>query len=112
MGGEFVTPVVGSLVLGVYAAAVVGIGVAVGGVFGTSYAGPVVAIFTVVTWFISIIGPALQLPDAVQQLALTKHYGFTMLGQWDWVGLAASAVLAVGGVLLGAWGFRRRDLSR
>jgi ABC-2 type transport system permease protein len=112
VGGEFLTPVVGSLVLGMYAAAVVGIGVAVGGVFGTSYAGPVVAVFTVVTWFISIIGPALQLPNAVQQLALTKHYGFTMLGQWDWVGLAASAVLTVGGVLLGAWGFRRRDLAR
>ena len=38
VGGEFMTPVVGSLVLGVYAAAVVGIGVAVGGMFGTSYA--------------------------------------------------------------------------
>jgi hypothetical protein len=33
-----------------------------------------------------------------------------MLGQWDAVGVIASAVLAIGGVLVGAWGFRRRDL--
>jgi len=109
-GSEIATPVAGTLVLGLYAAALVGIGIAVGGLFGTSYAGPFVAIFTIVTWFIGIIGPALNLPDVVHDLALTSHYGFTMLGQWDPVGVIASAVLAVGGVLVGAWGFRRRDL--
>ena len=109
-GSEIATPVAGTLVLGLYAAALVGIGIAVGGLFGTSYAGPFVAIFTIVTWFIGIIGPALNLPDVVHDLALTSHYGFTMLGQWDAVGVIASAVLAVGGVLVGAWGFRRRDL--
>ena len=109
-GSEIATPVAGTLVLGLYAAALVGIGIAVGGVFGTSYAGPFVAIFTIVTWFIGIIGPALNLPDIVSELALTSHYGFTMLGQWDAVGVAASIILAVGGVLVGAWGFRRRDL--
>ncbi|HEY7132827.1 MAG TPA: hypothetical protein VH440_11280 [Candidatus Limnocylindrales bacterium] len=109
-GSEIVTPVTGTIVLGLYAAALGGIGIAVGGLFGTSYAGPFVALFTIVTWFVGIIGPALKLPDAVQQLALTQHYGFTMLGQWDWVGVVASIVLAVGGIALGAWGFRRRDL--
>lgn len=109
-GSEIATPVAGTLVLGLYAAALVGIGIAVGGVFGTSYAGPFVAIFTIVTWFIGIIGPALNLPDIVSELALTSHYGFTMLGRWDAVGVAASIILAVGGVLVGAWGFRRRDL--
>jgi polyether ionophore transport system permease protein len=109
-GSEIATPVVGTLVLGLYAAALGGIGIAVGGVFGTSYAGPFVAIFTIVTWFIGIIGPALNMPDILHELALTSHYGFTMLGRWDWVGVAASFVLAVGGILLGAWGFRRRDL--
>ena len=109
-GSEIATPVAGTLVLGLYAAALVGIGIAVGGLFGTGYAGPFVAIFTIVTWFIGIIGPALNLPDVVHDLALTSHYGFTMLGQWDAVGVIASAVLAVGGVLVGAWGFRRRDL--
>jgi polyether ionophore transport system permease protein len=109
-GSEIATPVAGTLVLGLYAAALVGIGIAVGGVFGTSYAGPFVAIFTIVTWFIGIIGPALNLPDVVSELALTSHYGFTMLGQWDAVGILASLILAVGGVLVGSWGFRRRDL--
>jgi ABC-2 type transport system permease protein len=109
-GGDIVTPVVGSLVLGVYAAALAGVGVAVGGVFGMSYAGPFVAIFTIVTWFVGIIGPALRLPDIFHELALTSHYGFTMLGQWDPVGIVASVVLAVGGAAIGVWGFKRRDL--
>ncbi len=109
-GSEVATPVVGTVVLGLFAAALGGIGVAVGGVVGTSYAGPVVAVVTIVTWFVGTIGPALGLPDAIHQLALTTHYGFTMLGQWDPVGIVASIVLAVGGVALGAWGFRRRDL--
>ena len=69
------------------------------------------AFFTVLTWFVGIIGPALSLPDVVKQLALTSHYGFTMLGQWDPVGIVASVVLAVGGILVGAWGFQRRDLK-
>ena len=109
-GGDIAAPVVGSLVLGLYAAALVGIGVAIGGVFGTGYAAPAVAIITVVTWLVDVIGPALGLPDAIHQLALTSHYGFTMLGQWDPVGIVASLALAVGGIALGAWGFARRDL--
>jgi ABC-2 type transport system permease protein len=109
-GGDIATPVVGSLVLGLYAAALAGMGVAIGGVFGTGYAAPAVAVITIVTWFVGVIGPALGLPDAFQELALTSHYGFTMLGQWDVVGIVASVVFAVGGVAIGAWGFKRRDL--
>jgi ABC-2 type transport system permease protein len=109
-GGDIVQPVVGSLVLPLYAAALGGIGVAVGGLFRTSWAGPAVAIVTIVTWLINLLAPAFKLPDVVHQLALTSHYGFTMLGQWDPVGIVASVVLAVGGVALGAWGFKRRDL--
>jgi ABC-2 type transport system permease protein len=109
-GGDIVQPVVGSLVLPLYAAALGGIGVAVGGLFRTSWAGPAVAIVTIVTWLINLLAPAFKLPDVVHQLALTSHYGFTMLGQWDPVGIVASLVLAVGGVALGAWGFKRRDL--
>jgi ABC-2 type transport system permease protein len=109
-GGDIATPVVGSLVLGLYAAALAGIGVAIGGLFGTGYAAPAVAVITIVTWFVGVIGPALGLPDAFGELALTSHYGFTMLGQWDVVGIVASVVIAVGGVAIGAWGFKRRDL--
>ncbi len=110
-GSDVIGPVVGSLVLGLYGAALGGIGVAVGGLTRTSLAAPVVAVLTIVTWFLDIVGPALGLPDAVQQVALTSHYGFTMLGQWDPVGIIVSVGLAAGGVLLGAWGFRQRDLQ-
>jgi ABC-2 type transport system permease protein len=110
VGSEIAAPIVGSLVLALYAIAMVGVGVAVGGLFGTSYAAPVVAIIVIVTWFVDLIGPALGLPDTIHQLALTSHYGFTMLGDWDPVGVVASIVLAVGGIAIGAWGFKRRDL--
>ena len=109
-GSDIATPVVGSLVLGLYAAALAGVGVAIGGVFGTSYAGPAVAVITIVSWFVDVLGPALGLPEPLRTFALTGHYGFTMLGQWDPVGIVASIVIAVGGVAIGAWGFRRRDL--
>jgi hypothetical protein len=33
-----------------------------------------------------------------------------MVGVWDWGGIALSAVIAVGGIALGAWGFARRDM--
>jgi ABC-2 type transport system permease protein len=109
-GGDIVTPMVGTLSLGLYALAMAGIGVAVGGVFGTGAAGPAVALLTVITWFDGIIAPALGLPGVVRDLALSTHYGQPMLGIWDPVGIVASVVLAVGGVALGAWGFKRRDL--
>lgn len=109
-GGDVVTPTVGTLVVGFYAAGLAGIGFAVGGLFGTALAGPVVAVLTIVTWFVDIVAPALGLPDAVRALALSSHFGQPMLGQWDGLGIALSVVLAVGGVLIGALGFARRDL--
>jgi ABC-2 type transport system permease protein len=107
---DVATPVVGSLVLALYAAALVGIGHAVGGLLGTRFAGTVVVVFVIVTWFIQLLGPLLGLPQFVQELALTTHYGQPMVGRWDSVGIAASLVLALGGIALGTWGFRRRDL--
>jgi ABC-2 type transport system permease protein len=109
-GGDAVTPVIGSLVLGLFAIAIAGIGFAVGGLFRAGWAGPVAAIVTIVTWFADIIVPALGLPDFVHQLALTAHFGLPMLGRWDAVGIVASIALLVGGLLLGAVGFARRDL--
>jgi ABC-2 type transport system permease protein len=109
-GGDAVTPAVGALVLGLFAIAMAGIGFAVGGVFGAGVAAPVVAIATIVTRFLDIIAPAIGLPDVLHQLALTGHYGLPMLGRWDAAGVVASIVLLVGGLLIGAWGFARRDL--
>ena len=110
-GGDIVTPVAGTLVLGLYAIALAGIGIAIGGVFGTRAAGPGVAILVIVIWFADILGPALGLPEVVHQLALTSHYGFPMLGQWDPAGIVASIGLAIVGIAVGAWGFQRRDIG-
>ena len=106
------TAVVGSAALGIYALAIVGIGVAVGGLWRTSLAAEVAALVVVATYLIDLLVPALKLPDWVHQLALTAHLGQPMIGAWDPVGIVACLVIAVGGVGLGAWGIRRRDVSR
>ena len=110
-GGDIATPVIGTLSLGLYALALGGIGIAIGGVVGTGVAGPAVAVLTIVTWFIDILAPALNLPDAVHELALTAHFGQPMLGNWDPVGIVACLLFAFGGIAVGAWGFARRDLK-
>jgi putative exporter of polyketide antibiotics len=70
----------------------------------------VVVVFVLVTWFVQIVGGIMQFPDVVMQLVLTTHFGQTFVGVWDWAGVAASAVLGIGGIAIGAWGFARRDL--
>ena len=109
-GGDLLTPLTGTSVLFFYGAALIGIGIGVGGVFGTRLAAPIVAIVVLATWIVQLIGPLLGLPDFIQQLALTNHYGQPMVGIWDWSGIAISAVIAVAGVAIGAWGFKRRDV--
>jgi ABC-2 type transport system permease protein len=109
-GGDLVTPTLGTAALGLYAAAVAGFGVAVGGIFGTRVAAGVAAIAVILTWFADVVVPALGLPGFVHSLALTTHFGHPMVGQWDPVGIVASVAIAVIGVALGAWGFHRRDL--
>ena len=97
--------------LGLYAGAIVGIGVAVGGVWRTSIAAEIAALVVVATYLLDLVAPPLNLPDWLHQLALTAHFGKPMVGEWDMVGIAASLLIAVGGVLLGAWGMRRRDVD-
>jgi ABC-2 type transport system permease protein len=109
-GGDVTTPVAGSLILGVYAVALVGIGMAVGGVFGARFAATFVVAFVLVTWFVQIVGGLLGLPDFALQLALTSHFGQTFVGVWDGAGVVASLLLGVGGVAIGARAFARRDL--
>ena len=109
-GGDLVTPMLGTPVLGLYAAALAGIGLAVGGLLRASIAGEVVALVVIVTFLIDLVAPALKLPDWVHQLALTAHIGQPMVGVWDWGGIAACLVLAVGGVLVSGWAVARRDV--
>jgi len=102
---------VGSAALGLYAAAIVGVGLAVGGLWRTSLAAEIAALAVVATYLIDLIAPPLKLPDWLHQLALTAHLGQPMVGVWDPAGIAACLILAVGGTLLGAWGMARRDVN-
>jgi ABC-2 type transport system permease protein len=111
-GGDVATPILGSIVIGLYAAALAGVGVAFGGLVTASFAGEFVAAVVIVTFLIDFLVPALEWPDWIRQLALTSHLGQPMIGAWDWPGMAACVVLAVGGVLVGAWGLSRRDVER
>jgi len=104
-------PMVGSAVLGVYAAAIAGVGFAVGGLWRTSLAAEVAALIVVATYLVDLIAPPLKLPEWVHQLALTAHLGQPMVGQWDVPGVVACVAIAAGGVLLGAWGMARRDVD-
>jgi ABC-2 type transport system permease protein len=110
-GSDALTPMVGTLVLGVYAAALVGIGLAVGG-FRASIAAEVVVLVVIGTYLIDLLAPAFGLPDWVHQLALTSHLGQPMVGIWDWPGMAVCAALAIGGLAVGAWALGRRDVAR
>jgi putative exporter of polyketide antibiotics len=111
-GGDVATPIVGTLVLGLYALALAGIGIAFGGLVTTSFAGEIVALLVILTFVLDTLAPALQWPDWIQQLALTAHLGRPMVGIWDWAGMALLAAIAVGGLLLGTWGIVRRDVQR
>ena len=111
-GSDAVTPMIGSLILGLYAAAMAGVGFAVGGLWRTSIAPEIVGLVVTVTFLIALIAPPLKLPDWFQQLALTSHFGQPMVGVWDAAGVVACLVLAVAGLAIGAWGMGRRDVTR
>jgi ABC-2 type transport system permease protein len=110
-GSDPVTPMLGTIVMGLYAAALVGIGLAVGGLLRASIAGEIVAVIVVVTYLIDLLAPAFKLPDWFHQLALTAHLGQPMIGTWDWPGMAACVVIAIGGLALSGWGMRGRDIA-
>jgi ABC-2 type transport system permease protein len=109
-GSDVVTPFIGTFALGLFALAATGVGLAIGGIFRTSVAAEIVALLVVVTYLLDILGEALAWPDWTRQLTLTAHMGRPMVGEWDLVGVAASLVLAFGGLALGAWGIARRDM--
>ena len=91
-GGDVITPILGSLVLGLYAAALAGIVIA--------------------TFLLDILAPALKWPEWVHDLALSAHLGQPMIGTWDWPGMIACVVIALGGVVLAGVGIARRDVER
>jgi polyether ionophore transport system permease protein len=110
-GLEVGDALLGCFALGLFAAATVGVGFAVGGVWRTSLAAEIAALVVIVTYLIQLLAPAFNAPDWIQGLALTYHYGQPMVGNWGTgAGVVASIVIAVGGVLIGAWGVTRRDV--
>ena len=111
-GGDIVAPVAGSAILGVAAAGFAGIGFAVGGLVRSSLAAPVAAAVVIATFVLDTLGSALDLPDAVLDLSIYKHLGQPMAGTYDVVGIVVAAILAIGGLLVGAWGLHRRDVGR
>ena len=110
-GSDALTPMAGTLALGLYAAALAGIGLAVGGLVRSAAAAATVAVVVVATYLIDLLVPALDLPQWVHRLALTAHLGQPMVGTWDAAGVVACLLLAVGGLLAGAEGLARRDLQ-
>ena len=109
---DALTPMIGTITLGLYAAALAGIGFAVGGLIRSSIAAEIVALVVTATFLIDLLAPALKLPDWVHQLALTAHMGRPMVGVWDAGGIVACLVIAIGGLLIGGWGVSRRDIGR
>lgn len=109
-GSEAVQPLVGTAALALYGMAMAGVGLAVGGLTRPSFAAPAVVAVSIGTFLVDLLGQALKLPDWFRQLALSAHMGEPMIGRWDPAGIGASLVLAVGGLLVGAWGMRRRDV--
>lgn len=110
--GDLAQPLIGTAILGLASMAFAGIGLAVGGVVRASLAAPAAGFAAIATFLLDSLGAALKLPDPILQLSLFKHLGQPMAGRYDSAGLVAAVVLAVGGLLIGAWGFRRRDLER
>jgi len=109
---DAVTPMIGTITLGLYAAALAGVGFAVGGLIRSSIAAEIVALVVTATFLVDLLAPALKLPDWVHQLALTAHMGRPMVGVWDAGGIVACLVIAIGGLLIGGWGVSRRDIGR
>ena len=111
VGQDPVTPALGTLVLALYGAALAGIGVAVAGISRASFAMPIVLAVTIGTFLIDLLVPVLRLPDWMGQLALTSHLGEPMVGAWGGAGMLACVILAISGLLVGAWGMGRRDVG-
>ncbi len=70
------------------------------------------AVFAIATLVLDLFGPALDLPEAILDLSIVKQLGQPMVGIVDGTGVVAAVVLIVGGLAIGALGFRRRDIGR
>ncbi len=74
-GGDVLTPVLGTLVIGLYALALAGIGIAWGGVVGTSFAGEIVAVVVIVTFMIDFLVPPWSCPTGCTSSRCRRTWG-------------------------------------
>jgi ABC-type transport system involved in multi-copper enzyme maturation permease subunit len=111
-GDDPVRPAIGVAVLGLYAMSLAGIGLAVGGLVRPSLAGPLTLVLGLGFYLYDLVGTILEWPDEILDLALTRHLGRPMIGEYDELGMVLLGAIAVGGVLLCAVGMRRRDIGR
>ena len=109
-GDAWLQVLAGGLVLGLYAAALAGVGLLVGGAGWPKLAALAVGGLTLLFYLIDLLGQLLGLSPELLNISLTRHLGRPMAGTFDVPGLVACAALALGGLLLGAWRFGRRDL--
>lgn len=111
IAGDPAAPVfVGGPVIGLYSAGLAGLGLLVGGIGRPGWAGLTVGVLALGFYLLDLLANLLGLPDWVVDLSLTRHLGQPMAGNWDVGGLLLCAGLAVGGLIVGALGFARRDL--
>ncbi|HUZ00778.1 MAG TPA: hypothetical protein VMU89_10535 [Thermomicrobiaceae bacterium] len=111
-GSDALTPMLGAGALGLFAAGMAGLGLALGGLVRASIATATVGALVALTFLSDVFATGLGLPGWVRELALTSHLGQPMVGQWNWVGIALCLALALGGLGLSAWGLGRRDVAR
>jgi len=112
LGQDAIGPVMGTPVLCLYGAAFGGLGLAVGGWGWPTLAGAFVAALTFGTFLLDLIGGIVGFPDWIMQLSLMQHLGQPMTGAYDVPGIVLMIGLAVGGLLVGAYGMTRRDIGR
>jgi len=110
-GDDPVQPFLGTWVSGLYAAGLAGVGLAVIGLGAIDLGAPTTAALALGFFLWDFIGSALRLPPEWLDLTLTRHLGRPMIGTYDWPGMLLLAIMAVGGLLVAAWGMRRRDVS-
>lgn len=110
--GDVGSVAAGVSVLGLYGMALAGIGLAAGGLVRPNLAAPVTLVAALGFFLWDLIGSIAGLPEELLDLALNRHLGQPILGQYDWPGMAVCVLLAFGGIALCALGMRRRDIGR
>jgi putative exporter of polyketide antibiotics len=109
---DVVAPFVGVWACALYAAALLGIAVAVFGLGGAELAPAVPAALGLGFFVLETLANLLRLPSAVTSICLTHYLGRPISGEWDWPGMALLAMVAVGGIGVGALALANRDISR